>query len=134
MDALPRYLQYGEQAIIPSRSVIFGPDDPVGDKPVYFIIAGLVRIEYKLADSHLPLYLTPDNVFGLVEALAESNRLCTARAMEKTIVYRWDLESFFTAAGVSWELALSATTGMTRELRILNAEFGERVGAPEAGN
>jgi CRP-like cAMP-binding protein len=133
MDALPRYLQYGEQAILPSRSVIFGPYDSVGDKPVFYIIAGLVRIEYRVGDSRLPLYMTPDTIFGLVEALAESNRLCTARAMEKTIVYRWDLESFFTAAGVSWELALSATTGMTRELRILNAEFGERIGALEAG-
>jgi CRP-like cAMP-binding protein len=133
MDALPRHLQYGEQAIIPSHSLIFSPGDPVGDRPVYYVVAGLVRIEYKLADSRLPLYLTPDSVFGLVETLAECSRLCTARAVEKTIVYTWDLESFFTAAGVSWELALSATTGMTRELRILNAEFGERVGASEAG-
>jgi hypothetical protein len=32
---------------------------------------------------------------------------------------------------VSWELALVATTGLTRELRILNAEFGERIGLAE---
>ena len=129
MDALPRHLQYGEQAVIQSHSLIFGPGDPVGSTPVYFIIAGLVRIEYGSGDARLPIYLMPESVFGLTEALADSDRLCTARAMEKTIVYRWDLESFFIASGVSWELALAATTGMTRELRILNAEFGERVGA-----
>ena len=53
--------------------------------------------------------------------------------MERTIIYQWDLEGFFTAAGVSWELALVATTGLTRELRILNAEFGERLGIQEGG-
>ncbi len=128
MEALPRYLQYGEQVVIPSRTLVYGPEDPVGDRPVYYIIAGLVRMEYGFADSRLPLFLTPDTVFGLVEALAESDRLCSVRTMEKTIVYKWDLESFFTAAGVHWELALTATTDMTRELRVLNAEFGERVG------
>ena len=56
------------------------------------------------------------------------------QAMERTILYRWDLEGFFTAAGVSWELALLATTGLTRELRILNAEFGEKLGLLEAGS
>ena len=53
--------------------------------------------------------------------------------MERTICYTWDLEGFFTAAGVKWELALAATTGLTRELRILNAEFGERFRALERG-
>jgi hypothetical protein len=53
--------------------------------------------------------------------------------MERTICYTWDLESFFTAAGVSWELALASTTGMTRELRILNAEFGERLRTLQRG-
>jgi hypothetical protein len=63
-----------------------------------------------------------------VEVLAECNRLCRVLTTERTILYRWDLEGFFTAAGVSWELALNATTCLTRELRILNAEFEDRVG------
>jgi hypothetical protein len=75
----------------------------------------------------------PDSIFGLVEPLAESNRLCVAQAMERSIVYQWDLESFFMAAGVSWELGMVATTGMTRELRILNAEFGQRIDAAGKG-
>ena len=133
MDMLPRFLEYGEEYSCPSRSVICRPGDLVGDKPVFYVIAGLVKLEYPLADSTFPLWITPDTVFGLVEPLAECNRLCTAHAMERTILYRWDLESFFLAAGVSWELALAATTGLTRELRILNAEFGIRLGMLEGG-
>jgi CRP-like cAMP-binding protein len=131
MDVLPSYLQYGEQVSFPSRTRIFSPDDPPGEKPVLYILAGLVKIEYRLTEARLPLYLTPDTVFGLVDPLAECSRLCSALALEKTLLYRWTLEDFFTAASVSWELALVATTGMTRELRILNAEFGERVGLLE---
>jgi hypothetical protein len=131
MSTVPGYLQYGEEFSCPSRSLICKPGDAVGDKPVFYVVAGLVKLEYPLADSPFPLWITPDSIFGLVEPLAECKRLYTAHAMERTIFYRWDLEGFFTAAGVSWELALAATTGLTRELRILNAEFGVRVGMLE---
>ncbi|MFI5368640.1 MAG: hypothetical protein ACHQ1F_06470, partial [Spirochaetia bacterium] len=105
--------------------------DPVDDKPVFYIIAGLIKVEYPLSGSTFPLWMPPDGIFGLVEPLAQCDRLCVVHAMERTILYRWDLESFFLAAGVSWELALVATTGLTRELRIMNAEFGERLGLLE---
>jgi hypothetical protein len=85
-------------------------------------------------DTTFPLWLLPDSIFGLVEPLAECARLSVVQAMERTICYAWDLDGFFTAAGVSWELALSATTNMTRELRILNAEFGEKLGLQEKGD
>jgi hypothetical protein len=131
MDTLPRYLEYGEQITNPSRSVIYRTGDAVGDKPVFYVIAGLVKIEYPLSGSTFPLWMPPDVIFGLVEPLAQCERLCVAHAMERTLLYRWDLEGFFTAAGVYWELALVATTGLTRELRIMNAEFGERLGLLE---
>ena len=86
-----------------------------------------MKTEYRLREGKFALWIAPDTLFGLVEPLAECSRLCAAHAMERTILYRWDMEGFFTAAGVSWELALAATTGLTRELRILNAEFGERI-------
>jgi hypothetical protein len=47
--------------------------------------------------------------------------------MENSILYRWDREGFDVASSVSWELALETITGMTRTLRILNAEFGDRL-------
>ena len=133
MDILPRFLQYGEQIVRPSRSVMYRSGDPVGDKPVFYVIAGLVKVEYPLRDSTFTLWSAPDSIFGLVEPLAESTRLGVVQTMEKSILYQWDLEGFFTAASVSWELALAATTGLTRELRILNAEFGERLGILEGG-
>jgi len=133
MDTLPRYLQYGEQVTRASRSILYRAGDPVGEKPVFYVIAGLVKVEYPLRESRFTLWSPPDSIFGLVEPLAESGRLCVVQAMERTILYQWDLEGFFTATGVSWELALAATTGLTRELRILNAEFGERLGILQGG-
>ena len=133
MDALPRFLQYGEEISFPSRTPVFRTGEPVGAKPVFYVIAGLLKVEYPVRGSTFPLWLPPDSIFGLVEPLAECARLAVVQAMERTICYAWDLEGFFTAAGVSWELALAATTGMTRELRILNAEFGERLGLLEKG-
>ncbi len=110
------------------------PANRSGPRPIFYVIAGLVKIEYPVRDSTFSLWLHPDSIFGLVEPLAACPRLAATHAMERTICYTWDLEGFFTAAGVTWELALSATTGMTRELRILNAEFGERFKALEKGN
>jgi CRP-like cAMP-binding protein len=131
MDILPKYLQYGEESSLPTRSVIYKAGDPIGEKPVFYVIAGLVKVEYALSGSAFTLWVPPDGIFGLVEPLAECTRLCIVQAMERTIIYRWDMDGFFMAAGVSWELALVATTGLTRELRILNAEFGERLGLQE---
>ena len=133
MEILPQYLQYGEETSVASRSVIFNVGDLVDEKPVYYLVAGLIKVEYPMSSSSFPLWVHPDSIFGLVEPLAESKRLCVVQAMERLILYRWDLESFFTAAGVSWELALVATTGLTRELRIMNAAFGQRIGALEGG-
>jgi CRP-like cAMP-binding protein len=124
----PVFLQYGEEIMLPPRSRIFAPGDPLGEKPVFYIVAGLIKLEFPLGGPRFPLYLTPDSIFGLVETSSGGNRLCWAQAMEKTIMYTWDPESFFLAAGVSCELAQTAITGMTRILRILNAEFGERLG------
>jgi hypothetical protein len=74
------------------------------------------------------MYLQPETIFGLVEPLAGCPRLTQAYAMERSIVYRWSNEDFDIALGLSWELALIAITCLTRALRILNAEFGERIG------
>jgi hypothetical protein len=133
MELLPRFLQYGEEISFPSRGSIYAPGAPIGTRPIFYVIAGLVKIEYPVRDSTFALWLHPDSIFGLVEPLAGCARLAFTHAMERTICYSWDLEGFFTAAGVSWELGLAATTGLTRELRILNAEFGERLKALERG-
>jgi hypothetical protein len=128
MDTLPSSLQYGEEFAVPARNTLFGYGETPAAKPIFYLVAGLGKTEDRMREGRFSLWIAPDSLFGLVEPLAECARLCTATAMERTILYRWDLEGFYTAAGVSWELGLAAATGLTRELRILNAEFGERLG------
>jgi CRP-like cAMP-binding protein len=125
-------LQYGEKVILDAGTCIYKTGSALEQKPVYYIIAGLVKIEFNLEEGRkFPLYLQPDAVFGLVEPLLASERVTAAYCMEKSILYHWDLESFDMASGVHWELALNTITGLTQILRILNAEFGERLGLVE---
>ncbi len=123
-------LQYGEKIRVEPGSYVYESGDPLQPKPVFYIIAGLVRLEIEQSDgSVFPVHLFPDSVFGLVESLLDNSpRLAGAYSMETLILYRWDRESFDTASSVSWELALHAITSLTQLLRILNAEFGHRLG------
>jgi hypothetical protein len=67
-------------------------------------------------------------VFGLVETLLGTARLTGASCLESSLLYRWDREGFDLASSVSWELAFNTITCLTQYLRILNAEFGVRLG------
>ncbi|HET6452236.1 MAG TPA: cyclic nucleotide-binding domain-containing protein [Spirochaetia bacterium] len=131
MQLPQRFLQYGEEISFPAHTTVYRPDDPVGARPVFYVAAGLMKVQYPVSSQTFSLWLHPDSIFGLVEPLAECPRLCTVQAMEHTICYAWDLEGFFLASGVSWELAVAAITGLSRELRTLNAEFGERLHASQ---
>jgi len=133
MEDHPHFLQYGEEVTFPAHEQIFKVGDPVGDKPIFYVIAGLAKLEYPLAAASFPLWITPDSLFGLVEPLAECARLGSVQSSERIILYRWDPKSFELASSISWELGFAAITGLTRELRILNAEFGERLGRREEG-
>ncbi|MBN2553026.1 MAG: Crp/Fnr family transcriptional regulator [Spirochaetales bacterium] len=121
-------LQYGEKVKIEPGMMLYSAGDPLTTHPIYYVIAGLIRVGIPLSDgSALPMYLHPDSVFGVVEALLDCPRLTTAYCMESSILYRWDREGFDVASSVSWELALDTITGLTRTLRIMNAEFGDRI-------
>lgn len=121
-------LQYGEKVRIEPGTQIYTAGDPLAKHPIYYLIAGLIRLEIDLSDgTKVPIYLLPDSVFGAVEALLDCPRLVRAYCMENSILYRWDKEGFDVASSVSWELALETITGMTQTLRILNAEFGDRL-------
>ena len=122
-------MQYGKEIILDAGTIIYKAGDQNEENPIFFITAGLVKIEILLSGgAKFPIYLQPDSIFGLVEPLVECNRLTSALAMEPCILYSWDPENFELASGVSWELALASITGLTRLLRILNAEFGEKIG------
>jgi len=122
-------LQYGERFRVEPGTILYNPGDPLSGKTIYYIIAGLVRLDILLAGGQrTPIYLMPDEVFGLVESLLDCPRLTGAYCMENSILYRWDKEGFDLASSVSWELAFNTITGLTHILRILNAEFGDRLG------
>jgi CRP-like cAMP-binding protein len=121
-------LQYGEKVRIEPGTKIYSIGDPLSNHPIYYVIAGLIRIGIPLSDgSTIPVYHHPDSVFGVVESLLDCPRLTIAYCMENSILYRWDKEGFDVASSVSWELALETITGLTRTLRIMNAEFGDRI-------
>jgi CRP-like cAMP-binding protein len=124
-----RELQYGEKVQFEPGQRLYKPGDSVDPAPIYYIVAGLIKIEFTISSgSNFPLYLLPDSVFGQIEPLLECDRLTSVYCMEKTQLYRWDTESFDIASSVSWELALTTITGLTQMLRILNAEFGDKIG------
>ena len=125
-------LQYGEQLRAEPGTILYQPGDPVSGSSIYFIVAGLVRLDLPLSE-RLSVYLHPDSVFGLVETLLSSPRLTGACCLESTILYRWDREGFDLASSVSWELAFDTITGLTQYLRVLNAEFSSRLRAEASG-
>jgi CRP-like cAMP-binding protein len=121
-------LQYGEKFRVDPGTVLFSPGEPLASQPVYCIVAGLVRLEIDTGKGgRIPVYLLPDAVFGAVETLLDCPRLARAYCLENSILYRWDREGFDIASSVSWELAMHTITGMTQMLRILNAEFEDRL-------
>ena len=126
-------LQYGEQLRAEPGTFLYQPGDQVSGSSIYFVVAGLVRLDLPLSgEDRLPVYLHPDTVFGLVETLLSCPRLTGAYCLESSILYRWDREGFDLASSVSWELAFNTITGLTQYLRVLNAEFTSRL-APEKG-
>ncbi len=130
----PSRLHYGRQTVYEPGIPIYRQGEAPGERPIYYILAGLVKLELVLKEgTRFPMYLHPQSVFGLVEPLAGCPRLTHASAMERSIVYRWTPADFDLALGLSWELAMISITGLTRMLRILNAEFGERIGLMAAG-
>ncbi len=129
MEKRESYLQYGREIIFEPGSVIYKSGSRPSKNAILYIVAGLVKIEVGLKDgTKFPLYLQPDNVFGIVEPLSECARLTNAFSMEKSLLYAWDIEDFYLASSISWELTYISITGLTRFLRILNAEFGEKLG------
>jgi CRP-like cAMP-binding protein len=123
-------LQYGEELRVDPGTVLYSRGESLPARPIYCIVAGLVRLEIDPGTGpRIPVYLLPDSVFGAGEALLDCPRLARAYVLENTVLYRWDLEGFDIASGISWELAMHTITGMTQVLRILNAEFSDRLSA-----
>ena len=58
-------LQYGEKVRMEPGTVIYSKGDRLTNHPIYYIIAGLIRVDIALDDgSAIPVYQHPDSVFG----------------------------------------------------------------------
>ncbi len=126
MEDLPSFLQYGETVVVDPGTPIFLCGKELEPTPIYCVVAGLVRLGIPVRGRcPIAIYTPPDSIFGIVEVMSGTRRLMDAVALEKTILYRWDHESYQTAHNVSWELAFQTFTGLSRVLRILNAEYAE---------
>jgi CRP-like cAMP-binding protein len=126
MEELPTFLQYGETVVVEAGRTIFLRGKELEPQPIYYVVAGLLRLSLPAtAGCPIRIYAAPDSVVGIVEVIAGTDRLMDAMAAEKTILYRWDYESYQLAHNVSWELAFQTFTGLSRMLRVLNAEYTE---------
>ncbi len=121
------FLKYGERMRVPSEYVLFRPGQPTEEKSVYYLIAGLVRLDVPRASAApFPYYVHPGGILGLPETLLRAQHPVAAVVKERSLLYRWDLVSFFMAVDLSLDLAQRTFVGLSQMLRVLNAESEER--------
>ncbi|MBN1697936.1 MAG: cyclic nucleotide-binding domain-containing protein [Spirochaetales bacterium] len=121
-------LELGEIVTFESKEKIFTRGEKKLLKPVYYIMAGLVKIEYNLPSGiHFKYYLQPNNLFGMEEAICKIPRIADASAMEVTKLYRWETPHFYQATENSHRLAITCIRNLSRLIRILNSEYGEKL-------
>jgi CRP-like cAMP-binding protein len=121
-------LELGEITTYDSKEKIFSRGEKALSKPIYYIMAGLVKIEYNLPSGiHFKYYLQPNNLFGIEESVCKISRLADASSMEITKLYRWETAQFHQATENSHRLAISCIRNLSRLIRILNSEYGEKL-------
>ena len=121
-------LELGKIITYDPKNIIYRRGDSDNQKPIYYIMAGLVKIEYILPSGiNFKYYLQPNNLFGIEEAIGRIGRLSDAVAMETSKLYKWDPDLFFQATENSHRLAITSIRSLSRLLRILNSEYGDKV-------
>jgi CRP/FNR family cyclic AMP-dependent transcriptional regulator len=116
----------GDSMLIEPRERIYSRSDRPGAKPVFYLSAGLVKIEYNLpGDIKFSTYVQPNTVFGIEEAILDVSRIADVYAIERSQIYNWKLASFFSATETAHKLAVASIRSLSRLLRILNSEYGE---------
>ena len=119
----------GKVVTIEAGKVIYEFRDPLGAGDVYFIIAGMIKMECVLSTDHsLQYYLQPGSVFGLEETLDSEARISRAVAIEKVMLFKWSRSNFYQAANDSRNLAIVTIKSLSRLIRILNAGYSELLG------
>jgi len=121
------FLKYGERFLrTPTDYRLYESGAQAGGKSVYYLIAGLVKLEVPRGQRlPFPYYVHPGSVLGVPESLLDLARPTNAVVKERSLLYRWDLVGFFMAVDISLELAQREFLGMTQMLRVLNAEASD---------
>ncbi|MBN2534304.1 MAG: cyclic nucleotide-binding domain-containing protein [Spirochaetales bacterium] len=118
-------LELGKIVTFDSKSIIYRRGDADEQKPIYYIMAGLVKIDYKLPSGiNFKYYLQPNNLFGIEAAIGKIGRLGDAISMETSKLYEWVPDYFLQATENSHQLAITSIRSLSRLLRILNSEYG----------
>jgi CRP-like cAMP-binding protein len=105
---------------------IFSRADSLGTRPVYYLMAGLIKIEYNLPGNvNFSTYIQPNTLFGIEEAIMDVSRLADVYAIEHSQLYAWNLQNFYQLTENSHRLAIASIRSLSRLLRILNSEFGD---------
>jgi CRP-like cAMP-binding protein len=121
-------LSGGEIMMVEPKERIYNRADPAGQAPVFYLMAGLIKIEYNLpGDVKFSTYIQPNTIFGIEEAIMDVPRLSDVYTIERSQVYRWKLSSFFATTETAHKLAIASIRSLSRLLRILNSEYGEIV-------
>ncbi len=116
----------GDTILIEPKERIYSRSDKSGSKPVFYLTAGLVKIEYNLpGDVKFSTYIQPNTVFGIEEAMLDIPRIADVYAIERSQVYNWKTANFFAATETAHKLAIASIRSLSRLLRILNSEYGE---------
>lgn len=120
--------ELGKFVTFDSKSNIYRRGDADDHKPIYYLIAGLVKIQYKLPSGiSFPYYVQPNQLFGIEEAISKVGRLGDAIAMETSKLYEWVPDFFFQATENSHILTTTSIRSLSRLLRILNSEYGDQL-------
>ena len=122
------FLKYGQRVRAPSEYTLYRSGQATEEKSVYYLIAGLVRLDVPRGEGVVPFpyYVHSGGVVGLPETLLQTQHPAAAVVKERSLLYRWDLVSFFMAIDLSIDLAQRTFVSLSQLLRVLNAESEAR--------
>lgn len=121
-----RYLTKGREIHVKAGQPVYRTGDPIGDDAIYFIVSGNVHLVRRMKDGAEFVYpCGPDDTFGVVSAIAGSERAEDAIAAEPSQIYVWSKESFESAVSLYIEFARLAIQNLSRYLRAVNKELAK---------
>ncbi len=128
MINLENIFQRGEFKTFQSGQNLFFKGDPVEGDAIYYIKRGNVKLAVPKNDgTELSLRLMEGDLVGVPEVYADTPRITNAKCESEVECYVWDKASFLLAVAMIWELSLFSIKALSSFLRIINAEFVDKM-------